>query len=87
MRRGMEILRRKLLNMLAFMRDMCLTYKDLPTLGFTHFQPAQLTTFFFSLGSFVLFSTDFFSLFLLELGSEERCGCRTLSWTITIWIR
>ena len=30
--------------MIKNLSDFALQYKDLPTLGFTHFQPAQLTT-------------------------------------------
>lgn len=44
MRQGLEILRGKLVVVLRRLRDAAETYRDLPTLGFTHFQPAQLTT-------------------------------------------
>src|SRR5574344_614789 len=44
MREGMKILRRKLLKLMAQLADFCDRNKELPTLGFTHFQPAQLTT-------------------------------------------
>ncbi len=33
-----------LVNLIAKLTDFAMEYKDLPTLGFTHFQPAQLTT-------------------------------------------
>ncbi len=41
---GLEILLRKLLSVMAKLKDFALQYKDVPTLGFTHLQPAQLTT-------------------------------------------
>lgn len=44
MRDGLEILKKKLINVMQRMSRFALDYKDLPTLGFTHFQPAQLTT-------------------------------------------
>ncbi len=44
MREGLEILRKKLLGAMARLADFAEEYKALPTLGFTHFQPAQLTT-------------------------------------------
>jgi adenylosuccinate lyase len=44
MREALEMLRRKIGAIIANLRDFALKYKDLPTLGFTHFQPAQLTT-------------------------------------------
>lgn len=43
-RDGLLILRKKLVNVMESLKDFALEYKDLPTLGFTHFQPAQLTT-------------------------------------------
>ncbi len=43
-RDGLLILRKKLVNVMKGLSDFALEYKDLPTLGFTHFQPAQLTT-------------------------------------------
>lgn len=44
MREGLHIIRKKLLKLMAQMADFCEANKALPTLGFTHFQPAQLTT-------------------------------------------
>ncbi len=41
---AMEILLKKLVNVLDKLKSFALRYKDLPTLGFTHLQPAQLTT-------------------------------------------
>jgi adenylosuccinate lyase len=45
MRDGMNILRTQMLHLIKVLREVCLKYKDLPTLGFTHYQPAQLTTY------------------------------------------
>ena len=44
MTEGLKLVRRKLLNVIAELSGFALTYKDLPTLAFTHFQPAQPTT-------------------------------------------
>ncbi|MGL4739112.1 MAG: adenylosuccinate lyase [Cellulosilyticaceae bacterium] len=41
---ALELVKSKLLNVIAKLTDFAMTYKDLPTLGFTHFQAAQLTT-------------------------------------------
>jgi len=43
-RQGLQLIQRKLCQVLAVTRKFALTHKDLPTLGFTHYQPAQLTT-------------------------------------------
>ncbi|AZA49635.1 adenylosuccinate lyase [Chryseobacterium carnipullorum] len=43
-RDGLLILKKKLVNVMKSLADFSIQYKDLPTLGFTHFQPAQLTT-------------------------------------------
>ncbi len=43
-RDGLLILRKQLVNVIKNLSDFAIQYKDLPTLGFTHFQPAQLTT-------------------------------------------
>lgn len=43
-RDGLLIIRKQLVNVIKKLSDFALKYKDLPTLGFTHFQPAQLTT-------------------------------------------
>jgi adenylosuccinate lyase len=44
LRDGLLILRAKLLQLIADLADFAARHKDLPTLGYTHFQPAQLTT-------------------------------------------
>ncbi|MCC2590118.1 adenylosuccinate lyase [Chryseobacterium sp. MFBS3-17] len=44
MRDGLLIIRKQLVNVIKNLSDFALKYKDLPTLGFTHYQPAQLTT-------------------------------------------
>ena len=41
---GLGIIRKKLLNTMNNLASFALEYKDLPTLGFTHYQPAQLVT-------------------------------------------
>ena len=43
-RDGLQILKKQLVNVIKNVSDFAIQYKDLPTLGFTHFQPAQLTT-------------------------------------------
>ena len=43
-RDGLQILKKQLVNVIKNVSDFALQYKDLPTLVFTHFQPAQLTT-------------------------------------------
>ena len=44
MREALKLVRGKLINVLAKLADFADEYKNLPTLGFTHFQPAQPTT-------------------------------------------
>lgn len=41
---ALGIIKNKLVNVMDKLRAFALKYKDLPTLGFTHLQPAQLTT-------------------------------------------
>ena len=41
---ALELVKNKLVNVLAALQKFALEYKDLPTLAFTHFQPAQPTT-------------------------------------------
>lgn len=44
MREGLELVRKGLVNVIDRLARFADEYKSLPTLGFTHFQPAQLTT-------------------------------------------
>ena len=44
MTEALKLVRKKLLNVLAELSGFAEKYKDLPTLAFTHFQPAQPTT-------------------------------------------
>lgn len=41
---ALDIILKKLVNVMEKLKNFALKYKDLPTLGFTHLQPAQLTT-------------------------------------------
>ncbi|MPW25806.1 adenylosuccinate lyase [Alkalibaculum sp. M08DMB] len=41
---GLELMKKKLINCIDKLSQFALKYKDMPTLGFTHFQAAQLTT-------------------------------------------
>lgn len=43
-RKGLLIIKKRILQIIKLMRNFCIKYKKLATLGFTHFQPAQLTT-------------------------------------------
>ena len=43
-RTALDLVRRRALRVVAALSAFAREYKDLPTLGFTHFQPAQLTT-------------------------------------------
>lgn len=44
MREALELVRIKLVNVMEKLSKFAMEYKDLPTLAFTHFQPAQPTT-------------------------------------------
>ena len=44
MRQGLELVRKKLINCINELSKFAMKYKDLPTLAYTHFQPAQPTT-------------------------------------------
>ena len=44
MRDALTLVRKKLLNVISKLADFAEKYKDMPTLAFTHFQPAQPTT-------------------------------------------
>ncbi|MBR4716806.1 MAG: adenylosuccinate lyase, partial [Lentisphaeria bacterium] len=69
MRDGMKILRGKLLDLIDNLAKFAAEYKSMPMLGFTHFQPAQLTT----LGKrFSLYIQDFmFDLTALDRAIDE----------------
>ena len=43
-REGLRLIRGQLLSLLKALAGFAETYKDLPTLGYTHYQPAQLVT-------------------------------------------
>lgn len=44
MHEALLLVKKKLVNVIARLSNFAMTYKDMPTLGFTHFQSAQLTT-------------------------------------------
>ena len=41
---GLSLIKSKVVKVISLLKDFAMKYKDLPTLGFTHFQAAQLTT-------------------------------------------
>ena len=41
---ALDLIRKRLIKLITILADFADKYKDLPTLGFTHFQPAQPTT-------------------------------------------
>lgn len=43
-REALKLLKRKLVKVISVAKEFALQYRDLPTLGYTHYQPAQLTT-------------------------------------------
>jgi len=44
MKEALLLIRKKLINVISSLGSFAIKYKDMPTLGFTHLQPAQLTT-------------------------------------------
>jgi adenylosuccinate lyase len=44
MRDALNLIKNKIVTVLNHLKNFAIQYKDMPTLGFTHFQPAQLTT-------------------------------------------
>lgn len=44
MRDALQLIREKVVNVMKYLSEFAMEYKDMPTLGYTHFQPAQLTT-------------------------------------------
>lgn len=43
-RDSLQLVKRKLIQVLCTLKGFAMKYRDVPTLGFTHYQPAQLTT-------------------------------------------
>ena len=44
MKEALLLIKKKIVSVLSLLKEFSLKYKNMPTLGFTHFQPAQLTT-------------------------------------------
>ena len=44
LKEALKLVQQKLVQTLAILKNFATKYKDVPTLGFTHYQPAQLTT-------------------------------------------
>ena len=44
MREALFLIRKKLVNLINVLSGFCMKFKDMPALGYTHYQPAQLTT-------------------------------------------
>lgn len=76
MRDGLQLLQKKLVNVIAVLADFAKKWKDQPTLAFTHFQPAQPTT----VGKRATLWMNEFSMDLEDLeyilGSLKLLGCK-----------
>lgn len=46
LKESMLLIKRKLIHLMDGLKQFALKNKDIPTLGFTHYQPAQLVTYF-----------------------------------------
>lgn len=44
MKKALLLIKKKLVNTISVLSEFCMKYRDMPTLGYTHYQPAQLTT-------------------------------------------
>lgn len=44
MKEALLLINKKLINLINVLSEFCIKYKDMPALGYTHYQPAQLTT-------------------------------------------
>lgn len=44
MKEALLLIKKKLVNVIKVLSDFCLEYRAMPALGYTHYQPAQLTT-------------------------------------------
>lgn len=44
MKEALLLIKKKLVNVISVLSKFCMEYKDMPVLGYTHYQPAQLTT-------------------------------------------
>ncbi|CAH0479374.1 unnamed protein product [Peronospora belbahrii] len=44
LKQGLQLIQRKMVKAMKVIADFALEYKDMPTMGFTHYQPAQLVT-------------------------------------------
>lgn len=44
MKKALLLIKKKLVNAISALSEFCMEYRDMPTLGYTHYQPAQLTT-------------------------------------------
>ena len=44
MRDALKTVRRKIINVISYLSEFAMKYKDMPALAYTHLQPAQLTT-------------------------------------------
>ena len=63
---GLAVLRKEIVNVMDGLSKFAMEYKGMPTLGFTHFQAAQLTT----VGKEQLFGFKVFYLILKSLNLE-----------------